>query len=68
MTRRSREAPFGNSPTTRVRRLIWLLSVSQVLDVRVFVRCSSGMLKTAKPSGMLVSAQSASLDCVGSRS
>ena len=34
----------------RVRRLIWLLRVSQALDVRVFLRCASGMLKTVKPS------------------
>ena len=38
---RSGECSLGKSPTTRVRRLIWLLRVSQAFAVRGFLRCAS---------------------------
>ena len=40
------ESVFGKSPATRVRRLIWVLSVSQALEVGSRFLLCSGRLKT----------------------
>ena len=64
VTRRSSEDSLGNRPTTRVRRLICVLSVSHMLEVRWRWRLASGMLKTVSPCGMFCSAQVASLGAV----
>ncbi len=40
VTSRSRDCSLGKNPTTRVRRLIWLLRVSQAFEVWILaVRC-----------------------------
>jgi hypothetical protein len=43
--------------------LIWLLRVSQALEVLSFLRCVSGRSKMVKPSGRFSSAQATSLGC-----
>ena len=51
VTRRSRESSLGKSPTTRVRRLIWLLSVLQALDVRILLDMKLAALPDAGVEG-----------------
>ncbi len=58
-TRRSRDFSFGKRVATRVRRLIFLLSLSRLLEVRSFFRWGSGRAKTVRLSGTLASSQSA---------
>jgi hypothetical protein len=59
-TRRRREASFGNSVATRVRRCSSRLSRSSAFVVRKRRRCGSGNAKTARPSGTFASLHSAS--------
>ena len=47
-TRRSRDFSFGKRVATRVRRLISLLSLSRLLEVRSFLRWGSGRAKTVR--------------------
>ncbi len=46
---RSNELSVGRSTTTRRRRLIWLLSVSQALEARILLRWFSGEGKDGEP-------------------
>ena len=54
VTSRRIEFVFGKSPATLVRRLICVLSVSLILEVRNRFRLCSGRLKTVSPSGSAV--------------
>ena len=62
VTRRSSEASFGKTLTFTVRRLIscWM-DRSMGFEVRMRFWWRSGRAKTARPSGIAVSSQSASL-------
>lgn len=53
------EASFGKRPATLVRRLIWELRVSHILEVRRRRRMFSGKAKMVRPSGMALSIQRA---------
>jgi hypothetical protein len=64
VTRRCKDSSLGKRPTTRLRRLIWLLRVSQAFNVRSFLRCESGRSKMVKLSGRFSSAQATSFGCL----
>ncbi len=58
--RRNRESTFGKTLTLDVRRFSSCrIGRLMPFDVRMRLRCASGREKTASPSGMLVSSQSA---------
>ena len=54
-TRRKMEASFGKRSATLVRRLIWVLSVSHIFEVRNRLRNASGDKNIVRPSGMAFS-------------